>query len=119
MTEKVSKGVKYINQKYGVNPPDLSENTDCLYSILDKCQKMFLPPFPAPTLEAAMRSLKDIIASQPTSLMAKYPNDYELFKLAEWNNKTGYISFDVPTRITSLFDLISRKDKDVEIQNKV
>lgn len=117
---KVSEGVKYIKQKYGVDVPDLSEHGESLYSIYDKVQKIFLPPFPAPTVEACMRSIKDVVLGQPSSLMAKYPSDYDVYYLAEWNNENGYISFDVPQRISSVFDLVSRKETDEnEIQHKV
>lgn len=117
---KKSAGVKYIEQKYGVTAPDLSEHGESLYSIYDKVQKIFLPPFPAPTVEACMRSIKDVVIGQPTSLMAKYPSDYDVYYLAEWNNDTGYISFDVPQRITSVFDLVSRKESNEnEVQHKV
>lgn len=124
MSKKVSSnqvksaGVEYIEQKYGVEVPDLSsDNTDGLYSIYDTVQKIFLPPFPSPTVEACKRNIVDIVSSQPSSLMAKYPSDYQLYYLAQWNSRNGYISFDVPQCVCSVFQLLasSRKVVDDEV----
>lgn len=107
MVTKSKKGVDYISQKYGVVPPDLSVNTDILFSIFDVCQNQFLPPFPAPTIDSAKRSICDLVSGNPKSLMAKYPTDYHLYKLAEWNCKTGYISIDIPKKLCSVYSIIS------------
>lgn len=115
-----SSGVDYIEQKYGVTPPDMSVgHYDSLYSIYDKCSQLFLPPFPCATLEACKRSIVELLDKNQGGLLSKFPSDYDLYSLAKWDNKTGYISYDVPQRICSIFDLISRKEKTNEVSEQV
>lgn len=114
----VSKGVEYIKQKYGVTPPDFSEgNFDGLYSIYDVCQKQFLPPYPSPSVDACKRDLRIVVEQNPSSLMSKFPSDYILYRLAYWDNKTGYISYDVPEQICNLFTILAVSNKQSEVKN--
>lgn len=115
MTKKNSKGVDYIKQKYGVEPIDITSGKfDGLYSIYDVCQKQFLPPFPSPSIEACKRDLRLVVENNKNSLMSKFPSDYILYCLGTWDNKTGYISYDVPTQICNLFSIISISSKESE-----
>ena len=76
-----SKGEKYVEQKYGVEPRDCSSSSsDMLFSVYDVVQDCYMPPFIAPTVASAKRAMSEV-SNDPKSLLHKYPDDYVLYKV--------------------------------------
>ncbi len=63
-----------------------------LYSIKDK-KIGFNSPFTAPNNYAAIRMFADTVKDE-NSMLAKHPEDYELYKLGSFNDDTGEIVAD-------------------------
>lgn len=54
-----------------------------LYSIFDMKARLFRVPFPAQNNAEAMRSVATALRSSPESLIAMYPEDFQLFCVGE------------------------------------
>lgn len=59
-----------------------------VFAIRDVKSEGFFPPVTAPTRGAAVRDLVYSI-TQSASPMSKYPEDYDLYELGEFNESTG------------------------------
>lgn len=59
-----------------------------IVSIKDLAVGAFMRPFFAPSTGAAVRSFGDEV-KRADSEMAKHPEDYELYKLGEWDDSDG------------------------------
>ena len=62
-----------------------------LFSIFDSAAKGFLPPFDAPTVEVAIRMFRATV-NQPESQFSKFPEDYTLFQVGEFDHETGFLA---------------------------
>lgn len=61
-----------------------------LYSIYDLTAQMYSEPKPAPTDGVFTRMVTDMIA-EGNNQIANHPEDFAVYKLAEWNEITGTI----------------------------
>ena len=106
-----SKGVNYVEQKYGVSPHDCSRTGfDMLFSVYDVVQNCYMPPFISPTLVGAKRAMSEV-ASDPKSLLNKYPDDYVLYQVGFFDKSKGVItgcSTDTPAKVCVLSELIKK-----------
>ena len=67
-----------------------------MFTVFDAAAKRFLEPFNAPTVEFALRQFRSSVES-PDHLFSKYPEDYTLFHIGEFDQESGVIhSFDTP-----------------------
>lgn len=79
------------------------------YSFFDKKSRTYLPPFMANSEEEAVRQATSA-SNYTNSLISKFPNDYALFFIGEFDEKEGIIiAKDNPVFICECFDL---KQKD-------
>ncbi len=62
-----------------------------IFTIYDNKAKAFLPPFYARTKGEAIRSFQSTV-NDPTSNMNKYPGDFALFQLGEFDDETAKIT---------------------------
>lgn len=62
-----------------------------LYSIYDRGSESYNQLFQQPTDAAAIRIIKNEMA-QGDSMLAKHATDFELWRLAEFNQETGAIT---------------------------
>lgn len=62
-----------------------------MLSVYDSAAKAFLPPFHAPTLEAAIRQFRYTVQSGQSDL-SKFPEDYVLMHIGEFDQETGEIT---------------------------
>lgn len=62
-----------------------------LFSVYDAAAKMFLEPFDARTIEEAMRRFRATVNHPEKSLISKYPEDYTLFHVGEFDQETGVL----------------------------
>lgn len=81
-----------------------------LYGIKDTKAMAFNQPFLMVNDQVAIRSVKAVAADKQTEL-GKYPEDYELWSLGEYDDKTGIITSDIK-HIVNIGDL-------VEVENEV
>lgn len=67
-----------------------------MFSIHDSKADAFLTPWSAPTVAVGIRQWK-FAANDETTEFFKYPSDYTLFELGEFNQQTGMTTFhDTP-----------------------
>lgn len=106
-----SKGVDYVEQKYGVKPRDCStDDCDFLFSVYDVVQDCYMPPFISPTVAGAKRAMTEV-ANDPKALLNKYPDDYVLYQVGYFNKKSGVcvgVFQDHPIKICVLSELIKK-----------
>lgn len=62
-----------------------------LYSIYDKKSGIYAPPFVEITDGTAIRACTDLL-QRPELPFAKYPTDYQLVKIANWNEEEAHAS---------------------------
>lgn len=62
-----------------------------LFSVYDKVSKMYVDLFTSQTREAAQRSFNSAAMNRNT-MLAKYPADFALYCLGEYDNATGEVS---------------------------
>ncbi len=107
-----SKGVNYVEQKYGVEPLDCSTNgSDMLFCVYDVVQNCYMPPFISPTVAGAKRAMSEV-SNDPKSLLNKYPDDYVLYLVGTFEKSTGKISGLVncgPQKVCVLSELIKKE----------
>lgn len=61
-----------------------------LFTVFDSAAKLFLPPFEARTAEEAIRRFRTTVNS-PESQINKYPEDYTLFEVGEFDQESGLL----------------------------
>ncbi len=62
-----------------------------LFSIMDLAAKRYMDPFPAPTIEFAIRGFKEACQTEGHQF-AKFPEDYVLFHVGQFNPDLGEIN---------------------------
>lgn len=65
-----------------------------LYSVKDVKAASYFRPFPSVNDQVAIRDLKTLVNTNESEV-AKYPEDYELWFLGEFDEKTGVITSDL------------------------
>jgi len=61
-----------------------------IFTVYDSAASRFLEPFCAPTIEFAMREFKTA-ANQEGHQFAKYPSDYTLFHIGQFDAEKGKV----------------------------
>lgn len=81
-----------------------------IFSIRDSKAEMFYPPFYQKTHGEAERSLRELVRDEK-SLISKYPEDYDLYFLGEWDDQSGKMTLeDTPKHVIKATQLaISEK----------
>jgi len=62
-----------------------------MYTVYDSKTQAYLQPFQARTRGEAIRSFTEAVNDQKT-MFYKYPSDYTLFELGEWDDEDGKIT---------------------------
>jgi hypothetical protein len=63
-----------------------------IYAIYDKKAKVYQTPFFMRQDEEAVRALREAIAAGD-SLVSRYPEDYKLYRIGEWDEETAEIFY--------------------------
>lgn len=63
-----------------------------IYSVYDKQAESFSPPYTQPTDGLAIRQFSQHV-NDPKLIMAKYPDDFELYCLGQIDESTGKFSY--------------------------
>lgn len=61
-----------------------------LFSVYDKVSKMYVDLFTSQTRESAQRSFNSVALNRGT-MLAKFPQDFALYCLGEFDNSTGEV----------------------------
>ena len=85
-----------------------------IYSVRDAAAEAYLPPFAMQTLGAAIRAFTDT-CNDPNSNLNNHPEDYTLFRLGIFDDRTGLYELEEggPRRVGSALDFIV-KEKNTE-----
>ncbi len=62
-----------------------------VYTVLDAAAERYLTPFFSGTVEEAIRSFREACSSEGHQF-AKFPEDYSLWKVGEWEAETGVLT---------------------------
>ena len=73
-----------------------------MYTLRDLKVGAWQFPFPAVNDDTALRAIKHRIASEPDSLYATFPADYELYYIGIFNNDSCQMTPEGPTFIAPL-----------------
>lgn len=76
-----------------------------LYSVYDKKTQVFSPPMTFHNDEHAQRDLRNEITSKG-GMLAKYPEDYELYRVGSWNDYNGKLEAVTPTILVCRVDTL-------------
>lgn len=70
-----------------------------LFTVRDSASQVFAPPFVAPSEGFAIRMFRDAIVQKDVdNMMAKHPEDFELYCIAGFDEATGGID-PMPARL--------------------
>jgi len=76
-----------------------------IFTIRDSKADSYGIPFYSPTPGTAERQLKDL-TNDPQSMVCKYPEDYDLYKIGSYNQLTGNITkLDTPQHVCKAISL--------------
>lgn len=79
-----------------------------MYSVRDKAVEAFLPPFFAPTDNAALRMIRDALSDEKSGF-ARHASDYALFRIGAFDDATGAVQVDVDSPL-KIVDLLAIAD---------
>lgn len=79
-----------------------------LFSVYDSKTEAYLPPLAYKTKAEALREFEQA-AQSPQSNIGKYPTDYSLFELADFNEDTAeIIPHKIPLLLSNASEFISK-----------
>lgn len=91
--------------------------TVLLFSVFDSAAKLFLPTFEARTIEEAIRRFRSTV-NHAESNISKYPEDYTLFHLGEFNQESGeLLSLPTPHSLGLAVTFLEKPDRYAERMN--
>jgi hypothetical protein len=82
-----------------------NENYKQMFSIYDNVSELYEAPFVDINKGSAMRRIDDLMTSNPTSPYSKFPDNFELYHVGLWNDKTGYIFCDTAEPVIKLTEI--------------
>ena len=86
----------------------------CLYSLYDEKSCRFNPIQMMYSDEDAKRTIKDLVYTQPNSLVSKFPKDFKLYSLGQFDEVNGHFLLnELPKLLCYVSDLIESPDKDL------
>jgi len=79
-----------------------------LFSVLDIKANIFQQPFPETSTVAALRGF-DVAVNNSDSILSKFPDDFCLMELADFDQQTGEISPRPPQNLGSARTVLKSK----------
>lgn len=79
-----------------------------IFAIYDQKAKVFIPPFYAHNEGTALRQFSNAINS-PDSDMSKYPEDFTLFLIGEFDDNKGEITGKAPSTMVNGLQMVEEK----------
>lgn len=88
-----------------------------MYSVRDSKGEIFHPPFYQKTHGEAERTFNKLVHDDK-SMIAQYPDDFDLYYLGEYDDQSGKISsLNTPQHITKAVMLKSARNEAVALQS--
>lgn len=81
-----------------------------IYSIFDNAAKNYGTPHTARTDAEAIRQFANVV-NEPNNVINQTPDDFTLFRIAAFDNNTGEIIPEPPTKITNGVECKKLTDK--------
>lgn len=81
---------------------------DKVFSVFDLKASAYLPLFNAPTTAVGMRIFADVVTS-PGHQFGKYPNDFMLYCVGEFDQVTGKLFPCDPQHVAGAADFLSKE----------
>lgn len=82
--------------------------TVMLFAVFDSAAHGFLDPFPAPTVEFAIRGFREAV-NKPGHQFQKFPEDYTLFHVGSFDSATGTLEALPPRSLGVAVTFVSRE----------
>lgn len=79
-----------------------------MYSVWDRKTQVMMPPVCYHNRQQAMRELSMYLESNPSSTVAKYPDDFALMCVGTWDDHDGRITPRTAEWICSLMSLVPK-----------
>lgn len=79
-----------------------------VFSIKDDQVQAFNQPFYSPTTGSALRAFADHV-NEPGTPANKHPQDFTLYRLADYDDSTGMFYNNTPTRVGSATEYKEKK----------
>lgn len=76
-----------------------------MYALLDEKSKLYGKPFYAHQDGEALRSFGDVVNDKNTA-PGKFPADFTLWKIGEWDDNTGIIKSSKPSYLAKALDFV-------------
>lgn len=76
-----------------------------VYSVYDKAVRAWMQPFYCRTTGEAIRSFTEL-ANDGQSNVSKYPTDYELYALGEYDDSSGLFTSGSPVRVIGATEVL-------------
>lgn len=80
-----------------------------VFTVFDSAASAYLEPFFAPTLEFALRGFREAVNKEGHQF-AKFPEDYTLFHIGEFDQGTGALKPCEPRSLGVALTLVERID---------
>ena len=81
----------------------------CLYSLYDEKSCRFNPIQMMYSDEDAKRTIKDLVYTQPNSLVSKFPKDFKLYSLGQFDEVNGHFLLNELPKLSKLCCLSSSR----------
>lgn len=84
---------------FGKKNPEEIPYTHKVYAVRDTKGELYMQPFHRKMAGEAERDFNELVNDDRT-IFSKYPEDFDLFELSTFNEKTGlYVPYDTPRHI--------------------
>ena len=80
-----------------------------MYSVFDKKADLFANPFVEKTDGTAVRAITDLIRQQPNSPFAQYSQDYTLYSVGEFDERSGLVAGLAAEKVIELATINERE----------
>lgn len=78
-----------------------------IFTVWDSAAERFLEPFFAPTVEYALRSFRQAV-NEPGHQFNRFPADYTLFKIGEYDAETGDVAGHSPQSLGVAITMVEK-----------
>ncbi len=88
-----------------------------MFTVYDLAAKRYMDPFPAPTIEFAIRGFKEACGSEGHQF-AKYPEDYVLYRVASFDAESGLMEGHLAEKLAMATDFTGQFGNQLDIEGE-
>jgi len=90
--------------------PDIVKASHQILCLRDVKGGYYMPPFVSKSIPSAIRSLTDEAQTQEKSMLHRFPQDYQVYRLGQFFEDSGFLdNLQVPELICEVKDLLELK----------